>query len=175
MSNIKPLRTLAVGLAFATATALAGASPAGAAVPAGDGVAAADVGHVGHRGTLVLNLQEAEPPVTEVTVSVDSGTVTHDGVVTLQGAVTCDHAAITYVEVNVVQRRGYRVAEGTGSSLLECGPTPSPWTFEIGSSNGVLFSPGNAAFNAFASAYGYGGGFANTSLIDQPVKLRPAR
>ncbi|HEY9309283.1 MAG TPA: hypothetical protein VIP82_15880 [Microbacterium sp.] len=159
MSDIKPWRTLAVGLALAAATALAGASPASAAVPAND----------------VFHLQEAEPPVTEVAVTVDSGAVTRDGAVTLQGTVTCDHAAIAYVEVTVMQRRGYRIAEATGSGLLECGPAPSPWVFELGSSNGVIFSPGNAAFNAFASAYGDGGGFANTSLIDQPVKLRPAR
>ena len=181
MSDVRSWRTLAAGLALAAATALAGVSPAWAAAPADDVVAAgtccgsAGVGLVGHGGTGVLILEEAEPPVTEVAVRVDSGVVTRDGVVTLQGAITCDHAATAYVEVTVMQRRGYRIAEGTGSGLLECGPAPSPWAFELGSSNGVVFSPGNAAFDAFASAYGYGGGFANTSLIDQPVKLRPGR
>jgi hypothetical protein len=181
MSTLKPLRILAVVLAFAMTTALAGASAAGAAVPSDDGIAAgtccgaAAVGQVGHGGTVVFNLEEAEPPVTEVTVRVDSGVVTRDGVLTLQGAVTCDQAALAYVEVTVMQRRGHRIAEGTGSNLLECGPASSPWAFEIQSSNQVMLSPGSAAFDAFASAYGDGGGFANTSLIDQSVKLRPAR
>ena len=171
MSIIKLLRALAMGLALATATALAGASPAWAAAPATDGIGApADVPK-----TPVLNIQETEPPVTVVEVTVDAGVVARDGVVTLQGTVTCDHAALAYVEVDVMQRRGNRIAEGTGSGLLECGPAPSPWAFEVRSSDAVVFSPGNAAFDAFASAYGDGGGFANTSLIDQPVKLRPAR
>ena len=171
MSIIKPLRTLAMGVALATATALAGASPAWATAPANDSVGAAGDAP----RPLVFNLQQAEPPVTVVEVSVDSGVVARDGVVTLQGTVTCDHAALAYVEVDVMQRRGNRIAEGTGSGLLECGSAPSPWAFEVTSSDAVVFSPGNAAFDAFASAYGDGGGFANTSLIDQPVKLRPAR
>jgi len=171
MSIIKPLRTLALGLALATATALAGASPAWAAAPANDSLGAAGEAP----RPLVFNLQQAEPPVTVVEVRVDSGVVARDGVVTLQGTVTCDHAAIAYVQVDVMQRRGSRIAEGTGSGLLECGSAPSLWAFEVRPSGAVVFGPGNAAFDAFASAYGDDGGFANTSLIDQPVKLRPAR
>ncbi|WP_341995800.1 hypothetical protein MRBLWH7_002966 [Microbacterium sp. LWH7-1.2] len=132
-----------------------------------------EAGQVGPGGTLVFTAQEAEPPVTDVAVTVDSGVVSRGGVVTLQGTVTCDHAATSFVEVTVMQRRGHRLAEGRGSSLIECGPASTAWTFAFESSTGIGFGPGNATFNAIASAYGYGGGFTNTSMIDQPLQLRP--
>lgn len=142
-------------------------------ISAGTCCGGAQAGQVGPGGTLVFAVQEAIPPVTDVAVTVGSGAVSRGGVVTLQGTVTCDQPATSFVEVTVMQRRGQRLAEGRGSSLIECGPAPTAWTFVFESSTGIDFGRGSATFNAIASAYGYGGGFTNTSMIDQPLRLRP--
>ena len=132
----------------------------------------AEAGQVGPGGNLVFRVQQTVPPVTDFAVAVDSGVVSR-GVVTVQGTVTCDQPATSFVEVTVRQRRGQRSAEGVGSGLIECGPAPTAWTFVLESSTGIRFRPGDAAYDAIGSAYGHGGGFTNTSMIDQPLRLRP--
>ena len=149
MSRFRPFRLLAGGLAIAATVAVAGASSA-------------------------LPATSASARVSDVVVVVDSAAVSRDGVLTLQGTVTCDETAQAYVEVDLSQRVGQRVAEGIGSSLMDCDVTPTPWTFRLTSSNEVSFKAGKATFNAFASAYSADGGFINFSAIDQPLKVMPA-
>ena len=124
--------------------------------------------------SVAMGANPAAARVSDVEVTVDSAVVTRDGVVTLQGTVTCNEPADAYVEVDVWQQRGSREAEGIGSGLMDCGTTPTAWTFEFSSTSADSFAVGKAGYNSFASAYSDDGGFINFSSIDQPLKLRPA-
>jgi hypothetical protein len=98
-------------------------------------------GPVGPGGNLVLNASVAPPPPT-VELTLNRGTVTHAGVVTMSGTLTCSVAGTAFVRVRLVQRHGRLVADGgAGDFVVACG---TPWSVPVESFTGVVFGPGQA-------------------------------
>jgi hypothetical protein len=137
-----------------------GPAPPGAVGPGGD-------------LTVNINVQEVPPLLTTVSATVDDGTVTRYGVVTLSGTVTCDQVGYTYIEGSLLQRYQRTLAQGYFYTYVNCGPEPTPWTYQLSSSTATIFAQGRAAFQANVSAYDNWGGSAYTSLSSE-IRLRRA-
>jgi hypothetical protein len=98
-------------------------------------------GPVGPGGNLVLNASVAPPPLT-VDVTVNRGTVTHGGLVTVSGILTCNRENTGFVSLNLEQRFGRLTARGgVGNFTGVCG---TPWSVQLESFTGVVFGPGQA-------------------------------
>jgi hypothetical protein len=96
-------------------------------------------GPVGPGGNLVLNASVA-PPAPTVDVTVNRGTVTHTGLVTMSGTLTCSVEGSAFVSLTLVQRFGRLVARGgVGNVPMVCG---TPWSVQLESVTGVAFGPG---------------------------------
>jgi hypothetical protein len=98
-------------------------------------------GPVGPGGNLTLNASVAPPPPT-VDLTLNRGTVSHTGLVTMSGTLTCSVEGTAFVRVNLVQRHGRLVANGgSGDFVVVCG---MPWSVQVESFTGVVFRPGHA-------------------------------
>jgi hypothetical protein len=124
-------------------------------------------GAVGPGGDLTvnINLQEIPPPLTTVTATLDSATVTRYGIVTLTGTVTCDQVATAYVYGTLLQRYQRMLAQGSiYSNYVTCGPEPTTWTAQVSSSTAIIFDRGAASLQADLYAYDGWGNSASASL-----------
>jgi hypothetical protein len=96
-------------------------------------------GPVGPGGNLVLNASVAPPPLT-VDVTLNRGTVTHAGLVTMSGTLTCNRGTTALVSLALEQRFGRLVARGgVGNVPMACG---TPWSVQVEPFTGVVFGPG---------------------------------
>jgi hypothetical protein len=140
-------------------------------ISAGTCCGSAEPGTVGPGGNLVFTAQAAPPPVTEVSLTVDpQARVTRDGVVTVSGTVTCDQPASGHVSVSVEQRFTRMLAQGSSFASVECSPTPTDWSVQLGSYTGVIFGPGRATLTANANMQNASG--SATAHVTQPLQLR---
>jgi hypothetical protein len=145
-------------------------------ISAGTCCGPAPIGYVGDGGELVLNVQSAPPPLTEVTVTVDkSGTVVRNsGLVTITGTITCDQQGFATIYLIGSQRFKRSLAEGSSGTYTACGPVPSVWSVQFRTSTNIIFASGKATVNVTAYANGQDGGFDDTTLT-QDVNLHNAK
>jgi len=102
-------------------------------------------------GNLVLDVQEVPPPP-EINLSIDptGNVVPKTGVVTISGTLDCSESSIAFVGVDIQQRKGRSLIQGSAGADFECDGS-TPWSVTLTGFNG-LFTGGAVNVHAFAQA-----------------------